>query len=67
MSKYVWYIINLDDGTVQGTNDVEQVEQFVENDSFMCLHQGGSYFLGSREENKVEALPESDEDRDESV
>jgi len=65
MAKFVFYVIDLDEGTVTGTNNVEQVEEFVENDQYIVLHQGGTYWLGSRKENDVQALPEIEVSDDE--
>ena len=68
--KYLFYIIDNDEGTVQGTNIVEQVEQFIENDQYTIIHsQSGTYWCGSRKENKVEeivdeGLEDTDSDSD---
>lgn len=56
MAKFVLYIIDLDEATVQGTNDVEQADRFVEDERFIVLHQEGIYFQGRRIEEKVEPL-----------
>ena len=55
--KFQWYIINLEEGTVEGTNDVEAIEGFINSDEYLILTaQHGRYFLGSRKENEVTEL-----------
>lgn len=63
MAAFQWYIINLDEGTVEGTNNVEHLEEFLKDDSYLCLTgQHGIYYLGSRKENQVHELDRSDQD-----
>lgn len=57
--KFQWYVIDLEEGTVKGTNDVEVVQKggFLENDAYVILTaQHGMYYLGSTKENQVEEL-----------
>lgn len=58
MAKYVMYIIDLEDGGVYGTNSVEEAEQFIEDDNFIVLHQGGAWFQGGRDENETQPISE---------
>lgn len=54
MAKFVFYIVDLSDATVTGTNDIEVVEQFVENDDFVVIHKDSDvYFCGNRDENDI--------------
>ena len=56
--KFAMYIIYLPDGTVEGTNDVDVAQPFVENDDYVVLHaQHGVYFLGDRNEQEVHEVP----------
>lgn len=64
MSKHVFYIVDLDEGTVQGTNNVEVAESFITNDSYVIIHQAGTYFCGSRVDRDVETIPNDDPDFD---
>lgn len=59
--KFIFYVIDLEEGTVRGTNDVEEIEEFIDDDFFIILHQNGSYFRGNREEVDVQSLESSDE------
>lgn len=70
--EFAMYVVNLDDGMVTGTNDVETAEQFIEDDSYVIiLVQHGVWYLGSRKENPVtelanpNAAPEHDDGEDE--
>lgn len=61
--KFQWYIIDLDEGTVEGTNDVDMLENYIENDQYCILTaQHGKYYLGSRKENEVRELDTSNND-----
>lgn len=63
MSKFSMYVIDLEEKTIEGTNDVEQVEHLLDSefeDRFIILHgQHGVYFNGSRQENEVHPMPDS--------
>lgn len=59
--KFQWYIINCDEGTVEGTNDVDAARPYIEDDSYVVLTaQHGMYYLGSTKENQVQELDTSD-------
>lgn len=61
--KFQFYIINLEEGTVEGTNDVEKLDPYIVNDEYLILTaQHGSYWLGSRKDNDVQELDTSDQD-----
>lgn len=63
--KFQWYIINCEDGTVEGTNDVEQCEEFIENSDYVILTaQHGTYFNGDRSAVDVEELSSDEEEPD---
>lgn len=66
--KFQWYVVDLDEGTVAGSNDVDDVDQFIENDQYIVLTaQHGCFFNGSRDQIEVEELgtDEDEEDEDE--
>ncbi len=53
--RFQWYLVDTDDGTVQGCNDVEALDEFILDDRYVILSaQHGVYFSGSRDENSVE-------------
>lgn len=60
--KFVFYIIDIDEGTIEGTNDVEVAERFIENNHHIILHPGGTYFAGSREERDVKDITKEEND-----
>lgn len=63
--KFQWYIIDLEEGTVKGTNDVEQCDEFLKTDQYVVLTgQHGIFYLGSRIANEVEALEANEEEPD---
>lgn len=69
--RFQWYIINLDDGSVQGSNDVEEFDDLMDDDQFVILSgQHGVFYNGSRDQNDVEEFcadtdeVEDDEDDD---
>jgi hypothetical protein len=60
--KFQWYVINLDDGEVVGTNDVDDIREHLKDDNFVVLTaQHGKYFCGSTDEKDVQPLPTKDE------
>lgn len=67
--KFQWYVIDCDEGTVTGSNDVDEVRQFLTSDRYVLLTaQHGQYYCGSTVEKEVEALQSSeseDDDEDE--
>lgn len=59
MARFSTYLISLEEGTVEGTNDVELIESYINNDAYLILlpNSGdGAYFLGSRKENEIPEL-----------
>lgn len=63
--KFQWYIINLEEGTVVGTNDVELAQPFINNDDYLLLTaQHGRYYLGSNTENEVQELNTTEDNDD---
>ena len=54
MSKFVFYIINREDGMVTGTNDFDVCEALIEDENYILIHQAGTYFCGDREGHEVE-------------
>lgn len=67
MAKFLFYVVDLEEGTVTGSNNVETVEQFVENDQYTVIHaQSGVYWLGSRKENNVEGIADPEDNVDET-
>ncbi len=79
MPKYSCYLVNLDEGTVAGTNDVDEVQSFLEKDNYLVLFPNSGdqavYFMGSTLPNNVEPLEspeesdhnEDEEDRDQTI
>jgi hypothetical protein len=64
--KFQWYIVDLDNGTVQGSNDIEEFDDLLDDDQFVILTaQHGKYFNGSRDEVEVEALDLEDDEEEE--
>ena len=62
--KYQWYVVDLDEGTINGSNDVDEIRPFVENDRYLVFTaQHGVYCLGSTVEKEVQPL-ESEEGGD---
>lgn len=54
MAKFVFYIVDLSDATVTGTNDIEVAGQFLENEDFVVIHKdSGVYLCGNRDENDI--------------
>lgn len=65
MAGYSMYVIDLEEGSVRGVNDVDEVKSsgILESDSFIVLHpQSGVFFQGSTEETKVEQFISGDEE-----
>ncbi len=68
--KFQWYIVDLEKGNVQGTNDVELAKPFMENDAYLIFTaQHGLYYCGSTVEHDVEKIADNsdygdDEDDD---
>lgn len=60
MAASVWYIVDLNEGSVQSTNDNEVAEQFLCNDEYLVIHQNGTYFCGSRLAREPEELTKED-------
>lgn len=70
--KFQWYVIDTVEKTVQGTNDVEQIEKLVSDNRYILLTaQHGKFFNGSNDENDVEEIgavsDDEDSDDDEDV
>lgn len=59
--KFQWYIVDTDEASVKGSNDIEEFEELLNDDRYVVLSgQHGKFFCGSREEQDVE--PYFDED-----
>ena len=69
MAKFAMYVVDLEEGTVSGSNDVEAIEAFAkdEPERFLIIHAtNGHYQEVYAEAREIEALPEDDElDEDE--
>jgi hypothetical protein len=69
MSRFQWYIVDTDDATVTGSNDVEEFEELLDDDRYVILSgQHGKFYCGSRDEQNVEPyvdLDGGDADEDE--
>jgi hypothetical protein len=67
--RFQWYIVDCDEGSVSGSNDVEEFEELLNDDRYVVLSgQHGKFFNGSRDEQDVEPYIDpdaSDEDQDE--
>ena len=63
--KHVFYIVDCDEGSVKGTNDVDTAEYFVEDDRYVIIHAEGSYFCGSRKDNDIPTIKENHVDPNE--
>lgn len=66
--RFQWYLVDTTEQTVQGCNDVEQLNAFLDNPEFVVLSaQHGIFFNGSRDQNEVYELDSEDmDDPDES-
>lgn len=67
--KFQWYIINMSEATVEGTNDVDKARKFLTDEDYMILTgQHGVYFVGESDGEEVHELEEEnvDEPDDES-
>lgn len=47
MSKFIWYIINLEDSSVEGTNDTDalQASGLLESDTHIVLHKDSGKYV----------------------
>lgn len=58
--KFQWYLVDCEEGTVKGTNDVEVVHDKLTDERYILLTaQHGKYFCGSTDEIDV---PEIEDD-----
>jgi len=70
--KFIWYIIDLEDGEVKGTNDTDALLEsgILDSDMHIVLHQEGEYFLGDPQEKmavtkmKFQGQESNDEDEE---
>lgn len=62
--KFVFYIVELETGEVNGTNDADVVEEFVENDDYVIIHSEGSFFCGDRTEYEVQNIEDDGEEEE---
>ncbi len=61
--KFQWYVINLDEGTVYGHNDVDVVRPLIEKENFVVLTaQHGKYYNGNTNEIDVKELSSDTEE-----
>lgn len=59
--RFQWYLVDTTEQTVQGCNDVEQLNAFLDNPEFVILSaQHGIFFNGSRDQQEVEELDDAD-------
>lgn len=64
--KFQWYVIDTDEKTIKGTNDVEKIMPLVNDDRYMLLTaQHGSFFNGSNAPEDVEEYMSDSDDDDE--
>lgn len=66
MTRYAIHVVDLDEGTVSGTNDVDEVRDIMDDDRYVILMaQSGVYFHGDSSENEIDRYtPEDDGDED---
>lgn len=74
--KFLYNIVDCDDGTVEGTNDLDVARKFMEDDHdryIIIYNQTGAFFDGSTDENEIEevmvgpggeSLKEEDDDQE---
>lgn len=74
--KFLYNIVDCDDGTVEGTNDLDVARKFMEDDHdryIIIYNQTGTFFDGSTDENEIEwvmvgpggeSLKEEDDDQE---
>lgn len=55
--KFQWYVVDLEEGSVQGSNDVDVVRPYITDDQYLVFTaQHGKYYLGSTTEKEVKEL-----------
>lgn len=65
--KFQWYVIDLEEGGVTGSNDVEEIREHLTDDSKVVLTaQHGKYYHGSTVEREVKPV-KADEDEDDDI
>jgi hypothetical protein len=62
MTRYAIHVIDLDEGTVQGTNNVEDVQDVMSDDRYVIMMaQSGVYFHGDTSEIQIEPFPSKED------
>lgn len=62
MARFAIHVVDLDEGTVQGTNNVEDVQDVMSDDRYLILMaQSGVYFHGDTSELEIEPFPSKEE------
>lgn len=65
MARFVFYIVNLEDGTVKGSNNVEAIDSLVEDDNWLIIHKdSGTFFCGSRDSQEIPEMPSGVEEEE---
>ena len=69
MARFAMYVVNLEEGTVQGTNDAEAITNLPEwpSEQYLVIHSTyGDFHLGDDAAASIQELKSSnDEDEDE--
>lgn len=62
MARFAIHVVDLDEGTVQGTNNVEDVQDVMNDDRYLILMaQSGVYFHGDTNELEIEPYPSKED------
>ena len=68
MARFIWYIVDKEDGSVEGTNNTDWLieSNIKDNDRFVLIHKdSGVYYSGGGEEQEVFEIPDGIEEEDE--
>lgn len=69
MAKFVWIVIDLDDCSVQGTNDTDYIDSIVDDDQKICIHVGSRDFAvidpQTRDSKNITEIKEKRDDEEE--
>lgn len=59
--KFAWLVVDLENGTVDGTNDADLIDNLVEDANYVCINQQSEcYFWGNRNQIMITALDDEE-------
>lgn len=66
--KFQWYVVDLDEGTIHGSNDTDTIRLYLENDNYLVFTaQHGQYFCGSTVEKEVPEIKAENDIEDSDI